>query len=99
MGFDPFRQFKYSEHSQIGKYNVCRCIDEYLDFARTPLKPNTYKVYEDRLHLFKRNLLDEGIDHKRLDQVSKDNIFDFVTSYKANRGWENKTYNHYLQPL
>ncbi|MFD2968541.1 tyrosine-type recombinase/integrase [Sphingobacterium bambusae] len=78
---------------------MCRCIDEYLEFAKTSLKTNTYKVYEDRLNIFKGYLLDEGIDHKRIDQISKDNIFNFVTSYKVNRGWENKTYNHYLQAI
>ncbi|MFZ4263815.1 hypothetical protein ACFRAE_17395 [Sphingobacterium sp. HJSM2_6] len=37
--------------------------------------------------------------HKRIDQLTKDNIFEFVILFKANRSWTNKTYNHYLQAI
>lgn len=98
-GFNPFQEFSYADNSQHGKYNICNCIDEYLIFAKASLKKNTYKPYEDRLSLFKSYLTEQAIDHKRIDQVSKDNIFDFVTTFKANRKWSNKTYNHYLQAI
>ncbi|MGA6117405.1 tyrosine-type recombinase/integrase [Sphingobacterium anhuiense] len=98
-GFNPFEQYSYSSNSNANKYNACRCIDEYLEFAKTTLKKNSYSVYEDRLHLFKSFLIDNEIDYKRIDQITKDNIFDFVTLYKANRGWANKTYNLYLQAI
>jgi len=94
-----YEQFKYSDHTYFEKYNICSCIDEYLRFAKSTLKENTYGPYEDRLHLFKTYLIDNGIDFKRIDQITKDNIFDFVTIYKSNRSWSNKTYNHYLQAI
>lgn len=99
LGFSPYEQFKFSDHSYHEKYNVCRCIDEYLEFTKSTLKKNTYKPYEDRLNLFKVFLADKGIDYIRIDQLTKDHIFEFVTVYKSNRSWTNKTYNHYLQAI
>ncbi|MFZ4263816.1 hypothetical protein ACFRAE_17400 [Sphingobacterium sp. HJSM2_6] len=52
-GFKPFKKCSYSENSFHEKYNVCRCIDEYLEFSKSTLKKNTYGPYEDRLNLLK----------------------------------------------
>jgi hypothetical protein len=98
-GFNPFQQFKYSDHSNADRYNACKCIDEYLLFVKTSLKTNSYKTYKNRILLFKSFLIDQEIDYKRIDQITKDNIFDFVTTFKTNRNWSNKTYNSYLQVI
>lgn len=98
-GFNPYEQFSYANASNSDKYNICRCIDDYLAFAKTTLKKNTFEVYEDRLILFKQHLSDIEISHYRIDQIGKEHIFEFVTTYKASRSWSNKTYNHYLQAI
>lgn len=98
-GFNPFEQFNYASSANASKYNICVCIDEYLEFAKNTLKPNSYSVYEDRLETFKTYLIDNNLSRKSIDQISKENISDFVTSYKLNREWSNKTYNLYLQAI
>ncbi|WP_433863105.1 tyrosine-type recombinase/integrase [Sphingobacterium thalpophilum] len=98
-GFNPFEQFNYAANSNSSKYNICVCIDEYLGVAKSSLKPNTYSVYEDRLNAFKTYLIDSGYGCKSIDMISKQNITDFLTTYKLNRCWSNKTYNHYLQAI
>lgn len=98
-GYNPYEKFKYSDQYSNEKYNILKCIDDYLDFVKSTLKKNTFEPYFDRLNNFKLYLSDKGIDHKRIDQISKDNIFDFVNTFKAARNWSNKTYNHYLQAI
>ncbi|TDQ79604.1 tyrosine-type recombinase/integrase [Sphingobacterium yanglingense] len=98
-GFNPYEKYLYSDHSYSEKYNICKCIDEYLLFAKSYLKKNSYGPYEDRLLVFKNYLIDQNIDHKRIDQITKENIFDFVNYAKINRELSNKTYNLYLQAI
>jgi integrase len=98
-GFNPYEKFKYSDQYTDDRYNTLRCIDDYLDFAKSVLKKNTYEVYYDRLSNFKVYLSEKGIDYKRINEITKDNIFDFVMTYKSARNWSNKTYNHYLQAI
>lgn len=38
LGFSPYEQFRYSDSSYQEKHNICRCIDEYLEFAKATLK-------------------------------------------------------------